>query len=1275
MCGGTILSLFVQYYSSTEEFFAPPASGSMRASLGWAVLLTLFTVTHAFNVDTKNAVIHQNAATGRFGYSLDFYYEQKNTPVLVVGAPEAASGNPALRGIRDPGTVYSCSVNRPGCQELHIDKKQGNERRLNGSHMAEIENKAYQRFGATVRSNKKHDKIMMCAPNYKYFFSRFEVIEPIGTCFFAEDGFAKTQEYPTCKQEPARHGRHRLGYGQCGFSVAIPDKNKRGEDRLFVGGPGVWYWQGAVFSQNLRNISDRPNTEIGPAPLDHDMMGYATATGDFDGDGIDDVVAGVPRGNNLQGKLVLWTPSLRHLTNLTDTTSPQAGQYCGSAVIATDLNKDGRDDIVMGCPFYTDYVSVMDAKTQERKPQYDVGKVVVFLQNEVGTFDKQIVIVGDDQWGRFGFSLAAAGDLNQDGYNDFVVGAPYAGADKKGAVYVIHGSKDGVRTKPTQKIEGKTVRGDMATFGFSLAGNVDVDSNGIPDIAVGGWKSGHAAVLLTKPVVTVTGQTDSDGVTLNVEEKNCDVGDKKMGMQTCRTINTCLKYEGRGQTPNELEFVLRTALDDHSPEPRAYFLGREVKSDRDITIPSDSKTKDHPNVIERRIRLEKGRQKCVKQKFFASDTMRDKLSPIHWSVNYTYQESKTGKLRGGQLEPAIDTTVPLSFENKLNIANNCGKDGVCIPDLNVLAVADRSKFLLGTTDNTMLVNVSVFNRGEDAYETKLFFDVPEGFEYSGVETPKDDKQTAPSCSPTSTEPGEDGNWKFACELGNPLPQGKSVSTTIRITANQDKPPLKPITIRAHVNSTNTEEEHTDIDNNVEFTIPVDFKNQLTLVGRAEPEQVDFSVSNISTEELFDDKQLGPVVSHMYQVSNRGPSAIDSVTLDIFWPSYSTQGNHLLYLLTEPVLNDPTKGRCRVKQAQNVNPLNLRITNEHIPTQAPINEEDYADDDEPRAHSREEDDDIDRRDPPVHMEAPRSPPNNRPAVQPAPTQQSVHFEQDGKTYVYEADPTQPVRFHYQENKPANGKWEYIADDKLSEVEYDDDEYEDEDEEGRRVKRQSDNKQQKRKKGTKSPLKDAKEASSGQPPRDRTRFSDLREVVLKSKSAGGATDYSGVVSRASVDCNQLRCTHIECDIFNLREGEFVLVEVFSRLYTRTLVDEILPSGEVSSLGIARVGNTKFNWPHKPTLALAIKTNMNAINENAGAGSVPWWLYILAGLIGLVILALLILLLWRCGFFKRNRPQAEHAQRKANEDAGGGHYADTRTRYAPQSDYNPSTHGKRL
>ncbi|VDO33100.1 unnamed protein product [Haemonchus placei] len=714
---------------------------------------------------------------------------------------------------------------------------------------------------------------------------------------------------------------------------------------------------------------------------------------------------------------------------------------------------------------------------------------------------------------------------------------------------------------------------------FKTSSPLDV---AILDVAVGAWKSGIAAVLTTKPVVTVTGQTDADSVTINIEDKNCDV-DAKIGKQACRNINTCLRYEGKGDTPNDLEFVLRYNLDDHSPEPRAYFLQKDIRSDRDITVAKESKTKDHPNVIEKRVRLEKNRQKCFKQRFFASNTMRDKLSPIHWSVNYTYEESRTGKLSGQQLEPAIDTTVPLSFENKINIANNCGKDDVCIPDLKVQAVSDREKFLIGTKDNTLMVNVTVQNSGEDSYETKLFFDVPEGFEYSGVVAT--DEKTAPSCSPTTQEPDEDGKWTFACELGNPLPQQKTLSTVIRITANEAKPPTKPITIHAFVNSSNEEEGRTEHDNSVTFTIPVDIRNQLSLNGRSNPEQIDFSTRNRTPSDVFDDNEIGPVVSHLYQVSNRGPSEIEAATLDIFWPSFSADGGHLLYLITEPVLSDPSKGRCRVKQVQNINPLNLRVTNEHIPTDAPqrIQTTDYG-------HTQEEDEEEGEDE----------------------TEEDMGRDEEETQVSMVKKSRQPVEY------------EYIPDDEY------DEEDEDYDRKGSRVKRDAKRKSAKH---------------SGARARDWASFDEF--IVLPST---GCENVEGCP----------RCTESS----QLNSISTCAIQIFSRLYTNTLVDERNPGGEISSLALAKVTSSKISWPHKPSLVTAVTS----------AAGVPWWLYLLAILIGLVLLALLILLLWRCGFFKRNRPHAEKAERKENRDVDG-HYADTKTRYAGPDSYNPQQHGQML
>lgn len=64
--------------------------------------------------------------------------------------------------------------------------------------------------------------------------------------------------------------------------------------------------------------------------------------------------------------------------------------------------------------------------------------------------------------------------------SDIVVGSPHGGRDKRGAVYILHGSKDGIREKHTQKIEAASVNSNVRGFGFSVAGGVDVDANGMP---------------------------------------------------------------------------------------------------------------------------------------------------------------------------------------------------------------------------------------------------------------------------------------------------------------------------------------------------------------------------------------------------------------------------------------------------------------------------------------------------------------------------------------------------------------------------------------------------------------------------------------------------------------------------------------------------------------------------------------------------------------------------------------------------------------------------
>ena len=57
---------------------------------------------------------------------------------------------------------------------------------------------------------------------------------------------------------------------------------------------------------------------------------------------------------------------------------------------------------------------------------------------------------GEKLRGRFGQTLANIGDLNHDGMDELAVGAPYAGPDGRGAVYIYFGSRKGLRPEPSQ---------------------------------------------------------------------------------------------------------------------------------------------------------------------------------------------------------------------------------------------------------------------------------------------------------------------------------------------------------------------------------------------------------------------------------------------------------------------------------------------------------------------------------------------------------------------------------------------------------------------------------------------------------------------------------------------------------------------------------------------------------------------------------------------------------------------------------------------------------
>ncbi|MCH7690742.1 MAG: FG-GAP repeat protein [candidate division Zixibacteria bacterium] len=270
-----------------------------------------------------------------------------------------------------------------------------------------------------------------------------------------------------------------------GRSVASAgDVNNDGFDDLIVGAfrndaGGDGFGRVYVFSGQT---GDTIYTFAGETAVD--WFGFSVASaGDVDNDGFDDLIVGARRndaGGEDAGRAYVFSGQTGDTIYVF--TGEAAGDHFGISVAsAGDVDNDGFDDLIVGA--FTNSAAGIAA-----------GRAYVFSGQ---TGDTIHVFTGEAAEDIFGFSVASAGDVNKDGFADLIVGARNngAGGTRAGRAYVFSG-----QTGDTLYVfTGETAEDG---FGFSVASAGDVNNDGFDDLIVGaryndagGFNTGRAYVF------------------------------------------------------------------------------------------------------------------------------------------------------------------------------------------------------------------------------------------------------------------------------------------------------------------------------------------------------------------------------------------------------------------------------------------------------------------------------------------------------------------------------------------------------------------------------------------------------------------------------------------------------------------------------------------------------------------------------------------------------------------------------------------------------------
>ena len=243
----------------------------------------------------------------------------------------------------------------------------------------------------------------------------------------------------------------------------------------------------AVYPITIDPISTTPAAIVESNQVSAQLGFSVSSAGDVNGDGYSDVIAGAnlyDGGQVDEGAAFIYYGSITGISTTAAAIleSNQADARMGNALsTAGDVNGDGYSDIIVAAYFYDN-------------GQADEGVAFIYHGSAAGINTTAASILESNQAdARMGIAVSCAGNVNGDGYSDVIVGAwRYDnGQTDEGVAFVYHGSASGINTTAAAMVESNQAN---AWLGFSVAAAGDVNGDGYSDVIVGAFQYNNGQV-------------------------------------------------------------------------------------------------------------------------------------------------------------------------------------------------------------------------------------------------------------------------------------------------------------------------------------------------------------------------------------------------------------------------------------------------------------------------------------------------------------------------------------------------------------------------------------------------------------------------------------------------------------------------------------------------------------------------------------------------------------------------------------------------------------